>query len=104
MYYMIIPILVISIPIIALIADAIVKIKKMKLEGSLSEEEKKQLKAVIEENKELRKRIEVLELLVADNENPKLSIVKDNDYQKQIDYLAEEILKLKVATKHKDLE
>lgn len=103
--HLIFGILLLSIPIIAIIADAVVKIKKMKLqESELSNEEKKQLKAIIEENKELRKRIEALELLVADAETLKLNSVKDNDYQKQIDYLAEEILKLKVATKNKHYE
>ncbi|GAB4336356.1 MAG: hypothetical protein OHK0038_14580 [Flammeovirgaceae bacterium] len=96
-------ILALSIPIVAILSDMVVKINRMKLEKSgLNDEEKKLLKELLDENKDLRKRVESLELLVADNDTLRLnSIGKDMEYQKQIDYLAEEILKLKASNKNK---
>jgi hypothetical protein len=96
-------ILALSIPIVAILSDMVVKINRMKLEkGGISDEERKLLKEMVEQNKELSKRVESLELLVADNDTLSLGTSSKNmEYQKQIDYLAEEILRLKASNKNK---
>ena len=93
-----IPILVVSIPIVAIISNTATKLYRMNLEakaqggGGVSA---KALQQLLEENRQLKHRIENLEVMVNDGAYLAAAAKPDKEVQQQLSLLTQEIAALK---------
>ena len=85
-----------SIPISAIISSAILKAKRIQAAASngITKEEKEMLQKALQENQMLKLRVENLEMVTSDPDVLKLNSSSEENLQKQINSLKEEILRL----------
>ena len=83
-----------SIPLAAIIGSFYLKAKKLSIGQGLSDKDKMLFNKLLAENSELKKRVETLELL-SDTNPAQLPDAKEEELQKQINFLANEISALK---------
>ncbi|MBX2842261.1 MAG: hypothetical protein KTR26_10840 [Flammeovirgaceae bacterium] len=85
-----------TIPVIAILSDAFLKFQKFKLQQSeLKDSDKALVEKLLKENEELRKRMQNLEMIASDPDMININAVGNQQMQKQIEQLSEEIKKLK---------
>ena len=101
-------VMIFSIPLVAILSDHFLKMKKLKVHGgdTLSVKDKKKIQQLLNENADLRHRVENLETIISDPDalalNQATSGSSDADQkllQQQIDFLAEELAKIKTVKK-----
>jgi phage shock protein B len=79
----IIPILIFSIPLVAILSGTYLKAKKLK-GSTLTDEERQQIREVLAENKKLQSRVENLETIVAEVDLDLLKIGSTSGSDRQI--------------------
>lgn len=89
--------MIFGIPLSAIIGSYYLKAKKLAMQKNtkLTNDDEKKIKMLLAENDNLRHRIENLEEIVSDVDMPKIGEAGKEGLQRQIDFLAEEVRKLR---------
>ncbi len=90
-------VMVFGIPLSGIIGNYYLRVQKLKLQSgqTLGSADKKRLEALLEENEHLKRRVENLEEIVSDPDILKIAGNREHDLQRQIDFLAEELSRMK---------
>lgn len=91
--------IIFSVPILGILSNTYLKAQKLKLQGGFNQDDLNKLKALAQENNDLKRRIENLEGIVTSMDKEILGLYAlnpdPNENQKKVEELAKTIKKLK---------